>query len=439
MLFHVITLGCPRNEVASDHIIQTLNTEHDLVYEPGSADIVVINTCGFIEAARADSIRAILEIAARKPRVLVVAGCLAERYYQELVNEMPEIDVLLGIENYAIYPEAIKAALSGERFLAKTEEIKPRSQRTYSERKISPYLQISDGCDERCSFCAIPGIRGSFRSLPAKGLIEEAKMLLGRGALEINLVAQDLAGYGADLEALSSLSELLAELDCLDGEFWLRCLYLQPHKIKDSLLETIAGATHVCRYLDIPFQHGSASVLRKMRRVRPGYANKDDYLGFLQRIRSIIPGVVIRSTFIVGFPGETEADFLELCEFIDKAQLEYAGFFAYSQEEGTAAEKLAGAVPDGIIDKRLEEAQQLQSEISLDKISRRIGQEVMILIENYDQDCRCFEGRTQQQAPDIDGVARILDTGSLNINTGRFVKARIVAVEDFDLICEVRQ
>lgn len=434
----MITVGCARNEVASDYIIQTLGDDFEYIGDPASAEIVIVNTCGFIESAKQESISLILEVAGLdrpEPSILAIVGCLAQRYADELAEEIPEADIIIGIENFGQYAQAIKMAINGHRHITAPElsDFQSRPKRAHSSQKISAYLQIADGCNVRCSFCAIPHIRGRYQSRQPDVVVKEAQMLLDMGVRELNLVAQDISGYGLDLDSGVTLASLLEHLDRLAGGFWIRLLYLQPQGIDNALINTIADSRHICRYLDMPIQHSSPAILARMGRQKGEMASGDDYLKLLDRLRQDIPGVFIRSTFMVGFPGETEDDFAGLCRFIDQAQLDYAGFFVYSSEEGTKAAKLAGIVDKETATIRAAQAEALQAQISIDRISRLTGQEVTVLVEKYDETDSVFMGRSEFQAPEVDGEARIIEQGGREIKPGLFLRGKVQETEDFDI------
>ncbi|MBE0446696.1 MAG: 30S ribosomal protein S12 methylthiotransferase RimO [Actinobacteria bacterium] len=423
----VVTLGCAKNSVDSEHIKGSLVKNGIALTEaPEDADYVIINTCGFIEAAKRESINAILEVVELKncaqPKKVIITGCLAQRYHDELAEEIPEIDVLVSLAREWDIAEMIN---TGE-FKSDRATQPSRNFLDYPERLLSglpyAYLQIADGCDNRCSYCAIPLIRGRYKSKPLERIIMEARQLDNSQVREINLIAQDTGRYGYDLYGRKRMIDLLDSLTGLNNIKWIRLLYLQPYTIDDELINAIKRNNLIVPYLDIPFQHASHRVLRAMNRNGAG----SDYLAQIAWLRRSIPEITLRTTIIVGFPGETDNDFGELIEFVKNAQLDYLGVFEYSAEEGTAAVNLGNQVPKDTIKERYHQLTALQDLISQSRSENRIGRTFDVLIEReVDSERALFEGRAWWQAPEVDGFTYV--TGELK--PGEIVK---VTLDKFD-------
>ncbi|HHW20156.1 30S ribosomal protein S12 methylthiotransferase RimO [Thermodesulfovibrio thiophilus] len=395
--FTVITLGCPKNIVDSRHLIDALKNEgFSYVEEFKQADFVIINTCCFINDAKEESIDEILLAAKFKnDRKLIVFGCLAKRYGQELKKEIPEIDAIAGVDdadsiiNYMMQFKKLTGISKSYTYTAE-----PSSYR---------YIKIADGCNRRCTFCIIPSIRGSFRSVEPEKILREAECFIKSGIKELILVAQDITQYGKDLKGYS-LNNLLKDLCSIEGDFWIRLLYLYPTDIDNSLLQTISENEKIVNYLDIPMQHSEERILRLMGRT----GTKKEYLRKIHEIREAIPGITLRSTFIIGFPTETEDEFNRLVDFIEDVQFERLGVFKYSREDGTKAYSLKGQIPDTIINRRYDEIMSRQALISFEKNRKLVGKKYDALIDYIDADM--IVGRLYCHAPEIDGVV-ILDNG----------------------------
>lgn len=407
--FHVETLGCPKNTVDSEKVVASLVADGLVPADcAADADLLVVNTCAFIEAAREESISVLLGLAAdRKPgSKLVVTGCMAERYGAELTEALPEADAVIGFSGEG----SISQVLSGR---------PPEGVRDLLELpRTTPaapwaYLKIAEGCDRDCAFCAIPSFRGKQRSRTPESIEAEARGLVGSGAVEVVLVAQDLASYGRDVGEAGALAGLLRRLDALstEGLVRLRLLYLYPSEVRGPLLAAMLGLPTVAPYFDLSLQHASPLLLRKMRR----WGNGERFMSIIERIRSRRPDAAFRSSFITGFPGETEADHEELISFLGEARLDWAGFFAYSREEGTAAAALDGAVPEALIAERMSELSAVQDPITAAVRESLVGEEIEVLIDGPDDDARAdgrydgLVGRTHREAPEIDGVVRLAD------------------------------
>ncbi len=398
------------------------------------ADYIIVNTCGFIEAAKQESINTILELAELKNRSdrkkIIVTGCLAQRYYNELAKEIPEIDLIAGISKEFNIAGMIKK----DNLRNGGATAPPKDFVSYPERVLSDlpyaYLQVADGCDNRCSYCAIPTIRGTFRSKPIEKVIEEAFWLDEQGIKEINLIAQDTGRYGYDLYGRSRFTELLGSLTGFKNIEWIRLLYLQPHFINDELIDAMKGNELVLPYLDIPIQHASPKILRAMGRHGAG----SDYLALIAWLRRVISNIVLRTSIIVGFPGETAADFNELVQFVEKAEFDYLGIFEYSPEEGTKAAALPGRVSGKTVKERYHQLTALQDSISRQRNENRTGKVCNVLIERATglkdgSKESLFEGRAWWQAPEVDGYTYITGDSQCGIKPGQIVKTQ---VDEFD-------
>lgn len=430
------SLGCPKNLVDSEMMLGLVAREGgEVVLDPGAADVVVVNTCGFIDAAKRESIEAILELARGKAsnpgQRLVVTGCLVQRYGSDLQRELPEVDAFLGTGDFTRLPEVMRGprrptadAYGGAAHVLPDLAI----PRVRTGQFFSAYLKVSEGCDHACSFCIIPKIRGRHESRSLDSVVAEARSLVADGAVELNLIAQDLTAYGRDLRDGTNLAALLRALGGVQGLRWTRLLYNYPRYVTNELLETIATQEHVCKYVDIPLQHIADRMLRRMRRERDGAAVR----ALLERIRRTIPGVAIRTSFIVGFPGETEADFAELLEFVSSAQFERVGVFEYSQEEGTAAATLPGQVPEAEKRARRDALMRAQAVVSAAANARLVGTRQPVLVCGTDEKGRPY-GRLPTQAPEIDGVVFLRGEAP----AGSIVPVRIQAAGTYDLRAEV--
>ncbi|HEY3374144.1 MAG TPA: 30S ribosomal protein S12 methylthiotransferase RimO [Candidatus Aquicultor sp.] len=425
----VITLGCAKNSVDSEHIKGSL-VKHgiELTENAERADYIVINTCGFIEAAKAESINTILELAElksqSKPKQIIVTGCLAQRYYDDLMQEIPEIDLLVDLRREFEIADLIRNGDGTAHDAHQTTDHRDFS--TYPERVLSglpyAYLQIADGCDNRCSYCAIPMIRGPYASKPLEQIVEEARWLDGRGIKEINLIAQDTSRYGYDLYGRNRLTELLNALDDFENIAWIRLLYLQPYFLNDELINSLQTNKYLLPYIDIPFQHASSKILHAMNRHGAG----TDYLAQIAWLRRAIPDIVLRTSVMVGFPGETEDDFKKLVDFVEQAEFDYLGVFQYSEEEGTKAAGLEGAIPEEIKNERYHQVVALQDLIGQRRSENRLEKPADVLIEsNAESGLGVFEGRAWWQTPEVDGYTYV---------TGDVKPGSIVTVEisEFD-------
>ncbi|HIQ59005.1 MAG TPA: 30S ribosomal protein S12 methylthiotransferase RimO [Candidatus Merdivicinus intestinavium] len=431
----MVSLGCPKNQVDAEMLLYTLREAgYELSEDPALADAVIINTCGFIESAKQEAIEETMEYIALKKegriKKIILTGCLAERYREEIREEMPEVDAVVGIgANKDIVSVVEKVMHDGKccRFGEKCE-LPLEGGRILSTLPFYAYLKIAEGCDNRCSYCAIPNIRGPFRSRPMENLLAEAEGLAARGVRELVVVAQDPTKYGKDLYGEYKLAELLRNLAKIDGFRWIRVLYAYPEKITEELLDVIASEPKVVKYLDLPIQHCSRDILRAMR--RPG--SRAELEALVEHIREKIPGITLRTTLIAGFPGETEEQFEELCEFVKTVRFDRLGCFAYSQEEGTPAGSMEGQLDDGTKAERARIINEMQMQIMAEKNEEAVGKELLCVVEGYDRWGECFFGRSEADAPDIDG--KIFFTAENKLAVGQFVKVRIEEPMDLDLI-----
>jgi ribosomal protein S12 methylthiotransferase len=432
----LVSLGCPKNLVDSEIMLGFIKESgFAITSKEQDADILVINTCSFIDEAKEESINTILELARHKTegkcRSLLVAGCLAQRFPQELLLEIPEIDGLVGTGFITEIAGAIRRTLNGERVLlvgapgCLHQADYPRIQATPSH---TAYLKIAEGCDNCCSYCVIPEIRGPYRSREIEDVLIEAAGLASRGVKELILTAQDTTRYGIDLYSRLALDELLTKLADIGGLVWIRILYAYPTYITDKLIAALAADKKICRYLDIPFQHASDTVLKRMNRG----GSRKEYVRLIEKLRLSIPGITLRSTFIVGFPGETKEDFQDLLDFMTQVKLDRVGIFAYSREEGTAAAKMDRQVPEEIKTERRDRAMEIQQKISLEINQRKIGETVTVLVEGISsEDTGLYEGRSEGDAPDIDG--RVLIKSNRDLKPGDFVRVLIESATWYDL------
>ncbi len=436
MKIGIVSLGCAKNLVDSEIALGILSKEgHTIVSDPSRAEIIIVNTCGFIEAAKEESIGAILEMAQYKEkgrcRGLIVMGCLSQRYAQELWTELPEIDALLGVNELDSLNEVIAGLGRHERAIRRSDNLFDYDRvfaRLLSAGPHLAYLKIAEGCSHACAFCVIPKIRGRYRSRSPRVLMEEAGQLAAAGVQELTVIAQDTTAYGR--AAGTSIVELLGDLAKLDIP-WIRLLYTHPAFISTELLELIAATPNVVKYVDLPLQHVSAPILQAMK--RPG--NMDSFGRLIEKIRTLIPGVVIRSSFIVGFPGETEEHFDQLLSFLEQQRLDHVGIFEYSREENSAAYNLPKQVPQRVKKERYRRAMDVQRRISLELNEVLLGKQLPVLLESYSEESDLvLIGRHRGQAPDVDGVVYL---GRNDQRPGKIVTARIIEAHPYDLVGEV--
>lgn len=438
----MVSLGCARNLVDSEVLLgHAAGAGLELVLEPADADVVVVNTCGFVEDAKQESIDTILEACRLKSegrvRGVVAVGCLAQRYADELRAEIPELDAVLGISDYSGVPRLLRDLVSGRRrhAAATADGGAPKSAASDLDRVLlTPssyaYLRISEGCDHTCTFCAIPKMRGRHRSKPPDVVVEEARRLAGQGVKELVVVAEDSTAYGLDLERRRLVVPLLRRLTEIEGIAWVRLMYAYPHTVQSELTALMAASEELVSYLDIPIQHVSGPMLRAMRRGVSAAQVKD----VLWRLRDEVPGIVVRTTLIVGFPGETEEDFAELRDFVTDYRFERLGVFVYSPEEGTPAFDLPGRVPAEVAERRRDEIMRIQREICAARNSSLVGAELEVLVDGRAPDGSGWIGRTRADAPEVDGVVHL--PASAPLRSGELILARIVAADDYDLQAE---
>jgi ribosomal protein S12 methylthiotransferase len=432
----LVSLGCPKNLVDGEVMLgQLQRAGHRLVSDPAAADVIVVNTCAFIDRAKQESVDAILEMAREKEagraRRLVVTGCLAQRYDEELRREIPEIDATLGTGQVADVVRAVdgEATSLGEAAAAPPTWVYDHDDpRVLSTPPWLAYLKISEGCDYTCSFCIIPTLRGRHRSRHVEDVLAEARGLAERGVRELVLVAQDSTRFGLDHGIRDGLAYLLRRLSRIEGIRWIRVMYAYPQTLTDPILEVMAAEDKVVKYVDIPLQHASEPVLKRMKRP----TGRGNLLGMVERIRSRVPGVALRTTFIVGFPGETEEDFRRLVGFVEAAEFDNVGVFTYSDEEGTTAHDLEDGVPAEVKEARRDELMALQKGISLRRNRSRVGERMEVLVEGVHPDSELLlQGRSAGQAPEIDGQV-IINDGSAG--AGEFVTVEVTEAHPYDLV-----
>ena len=431
-----ISLGCDKNLADSEEMLGLLTAGgHEITDDETQADAIVINTCCFIKDAKEESVETILEMAEYKKtgscHALIVTGCMAQRYQKEIIEEVPEVDAVLGTTSYGDIVKALEEAVAGNHF----EEFRDidylpdtGSKRVLTTGGHFGYLKIAEGCDKHCTYCIIPKLRGKFRSVPMERLIAQAEDMAEQGVKELILVAQETTVYGKDLYGKKSLHILLKKLCEIRGIRWIRILYCYPEEIYDELIETIRDEKKICHYLDIPIQHASDRILKRMGR----RTSKQELIDIIGKLRKEIPDIVLRTTLITGFPGETEEDHEELKEFVDEMEFDRLGVFTYSPEENTPAAEMADQVPEEVKEERRDELMELQQEISYDRGQDRIGQELLVMIEGKVADESAYIGRTYGDAPKVDGYI-FVQTSEL-LMTGDFAKVRVTGALEYDLI-----
>lgn len=435
-----ISLGCAKNLVNSEQMMALcLQGGHTLVDSPDGADVAVVNTCGFIDSAKSEAIDQILALAALKDKgrlgKILVAGCLSQRYQDEMLEELPEIDGLLGTGSYTDILEALEAMASGDvpTYFGDIHHTIEDGARVVTKPLYSAYLKIAEGCDNRCAYCVIPSLRGRYRSRTVESLVAEAKSLAEQGTKELIVVAQDITRYGLDLTGERMLPQLLLEL-CKLPFRWIRLHYLYPDEFTDELIEVIAREPKILKYLDIPIQHANDSLLRAMNR----RGTKAEIMALFEKLRAKIPGLVIRTSLITGLPGEGEAEFEELCEFLRWAKLERAGIFPFSPQEGTPAFAMPGQVGEEEAARRAELLVELQSRIMDEYNESRLGGVLEVLCEGFDPEAGCYVGRSYADSPDVDGHVYFTAAGG-TVAAGDFVRVHITGVTDGDLLGEMEE
>ena len=436
-----VSLGCPKNLVDSEVMLGTLSRHgYSITAQKEDADVIVVNTCGFIDTAKKESIDTILEMAELKAhgncKKLVVAGCLAERYRSEIRKEIPEIDFIFGPDELGRVLEAVQLDSSLDvpdvsiDSLYTSKEV-PTIPRILTTPSYMAYLKISEGCDHVCTFCAIPGFRGKFRSRTVADLVAESRRLAEQGVRELVIVSQDTMAYGRDLGLVNGITTLLRELTKIDGLKWVRFLYCYPNMVSDELVRLVAEEDRLCKYFDIPYQHASRSVLDRMKRG----GNREIYERQIEKIRQFMPDAGLRTSFIVGFPGEADGDFNEVLAFIKNVQFDNVGVFLYSDEEGTGAFDLDNKVPRAAATRRRNRLMKEQAKISAQRLRGMVGRQVEVLLEGRSEESDLLlQGRMETQAPDIDGHVLINDVGDKEVSPGEFYRAEITESLEYDLI-----
>jgi len=452
-----VSLGCSKNLIDTEAMIGKFKkNQYKIVNNPKEAEIIVINTCGFLDSAKEEAINTILEMAEFKKKrckYLIVMGCLVQRYYDELIQAIPEVDLFIRIDEYESFWEKVEKLVNNNEVeitpykkvtkVSEIEELPLLSKEEYENRVITTgenyaYLKIGEGCSNMCTYCAIPYIRGKFVSRKREDILSEAEILAKQGIQELIIIAQDTTKYGIDIYGKPSLTELLRDLTNINGIKWVRFLYSYPEGITDELIEEVKQNEKICKYFDIPVQHISNNMLKAMNRK----TTKKNIENLIEKIRKEIPDVTLRTSLIVGFPGETEQDYLELQEFAQKAKFDKLGAFTYSKEEGTPAAKMKNQIHGNTKKSRYNKIMKLQQEISRQNLSRKIGQEYEALIENISFDKKYLIGRTSKDVPDIDGIIYIKynnskDNTDITEYKNQFVKCRIIDIKDYDLIAEI--
>ncbi|MBE6534418.1 MAG: 30S ribosomal protein S12 methylthiotransferase RimO [Ruminococcaceae bacterium] len=435
-----VSLGCPKNQLDTEVMLHEVATAgYEITPDETEADVVIINTCGFIESAKKESIENILDIAwlkkNRSLKAIVVTGCLAERYRESILEEMPEVDAVLGVGSIHNIVEAIEAVTVKKKKGSKRkytsfedkETVRLGGDRILTTPEYTAYLKIAEGCDNRCAYCAIPSIRGKFRSRTIEDIVEEAKQLEALGVRELNVVAQDITRYGLDIYGSYKLATLLRAITDNTSIPWIRLLYCYPDKITDELVAEIRDNDRILKYIDMPIQHISDNMLTAMNR----HGDSAMIRGVIKKLRTEIPDIVIRTTFIVGFPGETERDFEELCEFVKESRFEHLGVFPYSREEDTSAYDFDGQIDEQIKQDRADIIMREQLEINTQNNEKMVGKTITVLCEDYDPVASVHFGRSAADAPEIDG--KVYFKSERRIAPGSFVKVKIREVLDYDL------
>lgn len=434
-----ISLGCDKNLVDTEVMLGMLASRgYEMTNDEQEADIIVINTCCFIHDAKEESIQNILEMAEYKKngsaKALIVTGCMAERYRQEILDEIPEVDEVLGTTAYDRILDAVDAALAGQHevMTADLDALPlPETKRLVTTGGHFAYLKIAEGCDKHCTYCIIPKIRGNFRSVPMERLLKEAQDLAEQGVKELILVAQETTLYGKDLYGEKSLPKLLCELCKISGIRWIRILYCYPEEITDELIQVMKEEPKICHYLDLPIQHANDTILKRMGR----RTSKQELIDIVQKLRKEIPDICLRTTLITGFPGETQEQHEEVMEFIDTLEFDRLGAFTYSPEEDTPAATFEDQIDEEVKEDRQADIMELQQEIAFDKAEDMIGREVLVMIEGKVADENAYVGRTYRDAPNVDGL--IFINTDVELISGDFAKVKVTGALDYDLIGEL--
>ncbi len=434
----MVSLGCSKNLVDSERMLYKLKSRgYQLVTEPGLADVAVVNTCGFIKSAKEEAIETILELGKLKEdgslKKIIITGCLTERYKEEAAELFPEADAVIGIGNNKDIVDVLDHVLAGEKYVnfAPKLDAELTGERIISTLPFFTYLKAAEGCSNCCTYCAIPMIRGKFRSVPMEELIKEAEFLAENGVTELVVIAQDTSRYGEDIYGESKLPELLKRLCRIDGLKWIRTLYCYPERITDELLETIAGEEKLVKYLEIPIQHCDGDILSRMNR----WGDEEKLGALFSHIREKVPGIILRTTLITGFPGETEEQFEKLAEFVKRVRFDRLGCFAYSREEGTKSYDFPDQIDEETAARRADIIMEQQMLISAENNEKLMDCELEAVVEGFDRFGECWFGRTAIDAPDIDG--KVFFTSEKPLEIGEYVKIRITESLDYDLIGEV--
>jgi len=430
------SLGCDKNLVDTENMLGILNDNgFSFTDDEMEADVIVVNTCCFIHDAKQESIDTILEMAERKKdavcKALIVTGCLAHRYKDEIQTEIPEVDALLGTTSYDKIAEVVKSVLEGKGYNVVDDANRlpiVEAKRIITTPGYYEYLKIAEGCDKHCTYCVIPSVRGNFRSFPIENLLEQAKHLVHNGAKELILVAQETTLYGSDIYGKKSLPRLLHELAKIEDLKWIRILYCYPEEIDDELIEAIKSEPKVCHYLDMPIQHASDNILKKMGR----RTSKQELVDIITKLKTEIPDIALRTTLITGFPGETEEDHEEVMEFIDQMEFDRLGVFTYSKEEDTPAAKMPGQVLEETAQRYRDELMALQQEVSIDKSADMVGDTIEVMVEGYIAEDDTYVGRSYKDAPNVDGM--VFFSCDRELMSGDFVKVNISGSTEYDLV-----
>lgn len=435
----LVSLGCAKNLVDSEVMLGVLNQQCEITHQPEEAHVLIVNTCGFIDKAKEESINTIVDLAQYKEtgncRALIVTGCMAQKYSQELIQEIPEIDAVIGTGKVEEIADIVQKAMAGERVVEVSQPdylYSHNTPRVLSTPKYSAYVKIADGCDNKCCYCVIPELRGSYRSRPLESIVAEVEQLAEGGVKEIMLIAQDTTRYGLDIYQKYALPELIKQLDVIPGIEWIRLLYCYPTHFTDELIQEMKASDKVCHYIDLPIQHAHDSILKTMNR----RGTQQDIRALIAKLRDNLPDIALRTSFIVGLPGETDVEFQELLSFMQDVQFDKVGVFTYSQEEGTPAAAMDHQVDEDTKLHRQQQAMELQSEISLKKNQQRIGAVLKVLVEGIVPDNKeLFFGRSQYDAPDVDG--KVYFRSADDPQPGDMVLVKITDAFEYDLMGDV--
>ncbi|MBD5142769.1 MAG: 30S ribosomal protein S12 methylthiotransferase RimO [Ruminococcus sp.] len=434
----VVSLGCNKNLVDSERILYKLRTHgYELVTEFGDSDIAVVNTCGFIQSAKEEAIETILEIGKLKEegkiKKLIITGCLAERYQEQMAEEFPEADAIIGIGENKDIIAVLDEVLKGEKIIKFSSKLNAElvGERIISTLPFFSYLKIAEGCSNCCTYCAIPMIRGKYRSVPMEDLLQEAQKLADYGVTELNIIAQDTTRYGEDLYGKACLPELLEKLCKIEKLKWIRILYCYPERITDELIAVMAREKKIVKYIDMPIQHCNDEILKRMNR----NSSHAQIVNLIRKLREKMPDIVLRTTLITGFPAESEAQFEELSQFVKDMKFTRLGCFAYSQEEGTKAAEFENQIDEEIKNQRADILMEQQAEISAEYNALQLGKIKTAVVEGFDKWAECYFGRTEADAPDIDG--KIFFSSEKKLQIGEYVQVKITDILDYDLLGEV--